>query len=147
MVFPADILPKGPNIYSCADIFLPANSEDGKAGQVDNALSITAFFLDLDNAPSEPVISAPIRLHIVVESSLGRYQSFWKIEPIPVADGNRLSAKTRFERVQSGLARRFGGDHIIDLPRVMRYPFAFPESCRSMESPNTARRIYRNLPN
>ncbi len=60
MVFPADILPQGPNIYSCAGVFLTMNRGDGKSRQVDNALSITAFFLDLDGAPLEPVMSASI---------------------------------------------------------------------------------------
>ncbi len=89
---------------------------------MDNALSIVAFFLRLDGAPLEPVMSVSIKPHIIVESSPGTYESFWKIRPIPIADGNRPFAKTLFERVQSGLARRFGGDHIIDLPRVMRMP-------------------------
>ncbi len=78
MVLPADILPQGPNIYSCAGVFSLIDRGDGKAGQVDNALSITAFFVDLDGAPLEPVMSAPIQQNIIAEppqgiSRFGRY--------------------------------------------------------------------------
>ena len=105
-----------------AGIFLMVNRGDGQGRHSDNVISIEAFFLDLDGAPLDPVRSAPILPHVIVESSPDRYQSFWKIEPIPVKNGNRPAARTLFERVQSGLERQYGGDHIIDLPRVMRVP-------------------------
>ncbi len=106
-----------------AAVFLLVNRGDSKGRQVDNVLSIVRFFLDLDDAPLEPVMDAPIGPHIVVEPSQSRYQSFWKIEPISVTDDNRTSAKTSFERLESSSAQRFEGDYIVKLPRIVRHPF------------------------
>jgi hypothetical protein len=52
-----------------AGVFLMVNGGDGLGRQVDNVLSIRAFFLDLDGAPMEPVMNAAILPNIVVASS------------------------------------------------------------------------------
>jgi hypothetical protein len=106
-----------------AGIFLMVNEGDGKGRCAENIISIRSFFLDLDGAPLDPVRSAPILPHIIVESSPGRYQSFWKISPLTISNGNFRTGKTIFESVQKGLAARFGGDTVCcDPSRVMRIP-------------------------
>ncbi len=85
-----------------AGILLMVNRGNGEGRHSDNVISIEAFFLDLDGAPLDPVKSAPIPPHVIVESSPGRYQSFWKIRPILVGNGNNGNAALQDRTISKG---------------------------------------------
>jgi hypothetical protein len=100
-----------------AGIFFMVNRGDGRGRCTKNVTGVRALFVDLDGAPLEPVLAAPLVPDIVVETSPGRYHVYWKV------DGIKLS---EFSHFQIELASRFGGDpNIKDLPRVMRLPGFF----------------------
>ena len=69
------------------------------------------------------VLKSPIKPHVIVETSPGHYQVWWRIEPIPVTDANRDHSSELFRKVQRGIADRFGGDrHVSGLCGVARIP-------------------------
>jgi putative DNA primase/helicase len=95
-------------------IFFMVNEGDGLGRSSENVTRVRALFIDLDGAPLEPVLCAPLSPHAIVNSSPGRYQVYWMIEDCPL---------NRFEGLQMALARRFDGDRSVkDLCRVMRLP-------------------------
>lgn len=97
-----------------AGCFVMVNRGDMKGRNIANVKSVRALFLDLDGAPLEPVLEAPIRPPIVCESSPGKFHAYWPIEGIPLSD---------FKRAQKAIAANYGGDaKVCDLPRVMRLP-------------------------
>lgn len=78
-----------------------------------NVIRIRANWIDLDGAPIDPVLAAPLRPDIVVESSPSKWHAYWRTD-CPVE---------QFEAVQLALAAHFGGDpSVADLARVMRLP-------------------------
>ena len=97
-----------------AGCFVMVNRGDGTGRSIANVKSVRALFLDLDGAPLEPVLAAPIRPPIVCESSPGKFHAYWPIEGLPLQD---------FRRAQKAIAAHYGGDATVcDLPRVMRLP-------------------------
>lgn len=96
-------------------IFVAVNQTDGKGRETPNITKVRAFFVDLDGAPLEPVMQAPLPLHILVESGgAGRWHAYWLVRDCPL---------DQFRAVQKALIQRFGSDPCIhDLPRVMRLP-------------------------
>jgi P4 family phage/plasmid primase-like protien len=95
-------------------IFFMVNEGDGLGRSSENVTRVRALFIDLDGAPLEPVLCAPLSPHAIVNSSPGRYQVYWMIEGCPL---------NRFEGLQMALARKFDGDRSVrDLCRVMRLP-------------------------
>jgi len=97
-----------------AGIFVMVNRGDGNGRKSENVVSVRAFFVDLDGAPIEPVMTAPVKPHIIVESSPGRYHAYWKVSDCSLKE---------FGPIQKALAEKFNGDtSICDLPRVMRLP-------------------------
>jgi hypothetical protein len=98
-----------------AGIYVTVNKTDGKGRKKSNIMRVRASFVDLDGAPIEPVNSAGIKPHIVVESSPNRFHAYWCYI-------GRMPLRV-FEPLQRGLAARFNGDPAVhDLPRVMRLP-------------------------
>lgn len=77
---------------------------------------IRAVFADLDGAPLEPIYECGLEPHIVVQSSPGKYHVYWLVDP-----GDPLPLD-QFKGVQRAVARRFDGDRVHDLPRVLRLP-------------------------
>ena len=97
-----------------AGIFVMVNTGDLKGRASKNVLSVRAAFVDLDGSPIQPVLDGPLKPHIVVESSPGKYHAYWLV------DGIELTA---FKAVQQSLALRFNADpSVCDLPRVLRLP-------------------------
>lgn len=97
-----------------AGVFVMVNSGDLKGRTAKNVQRVRAAFVDLDGAPIEPVLEAPLQPHIVVESSPGRFHAYWLTDGI---------SNQEFRAVQEMLARRFDGDPVVkDLARVMRLP-------------------------
>jgi hypothetical protein len=96
-----------------AGIYVTVNETDGGGRKATNITRIRALFDDLDGAPIEPVNTAKITPHIIVESSPGRFHPYWSFI-------GRMPLKV-FEPLQKALAARFKGDPAVhDLPRVMR---------------------------
>jgi hypothetical protein len=98
-----------------AGIYVTVNETDGKGRKKTNIVRVRAPFVDLDGSPIEPVNSAEVKPHIVVESSSSRFHAYWRFTgEIPLKD---------FEPLQKALAARFGGDSSVHDPsRVMRLP-------------------------
>lgn len=100
-----------------AGIFVMVNRGDLKGRRGANVQSVRALFVDLDGSPLDPVLEAPLKPDIIVETSPQRYQALW------IVDGIALEEFTFW---QQQLAARFGGDpEICDLPRVSRIPGFF----------------------
>jgi hypothetical protein len=100
-----------------AGIFVTVNETDFNGRSEENIVRVRALFVDLDGSPIEPVRSDEkmLKPHIVVESSPGRWHTYWLI-------GFKLKAKN-FTAAQKKLIARYHGDEAInDLPRVMRLP-------------------------
>ncbi|MFP7721412.1 DNA-primase RepB domain-containing protein [Lysobacter sp. A3-1-A15] len=97
-----------------AGVFVMVNRGDGYGRKASNVTGIRALFVDLDGASIEPVLAAPIRPRIVVESSPGKWHAYWPVVDIPT---------DHFSAAQKVLAARFGADpKVHDKPRVMRLP-------------------------
>jgi hypothetical protein len=98
-----------------AGIFVCVNETDGQGRTEKNIERVRALFVDLDGAPLDPVRQSDRPPHIMVASSPGRWQAFW----LATIGGIKLD---QFSALQKGLAARYGGDDVHDLPRVMRLP-------------------------
>ena len=97
-----------------AGVFVMVNTGNGKGRCNANVQHIRAYFADLDGAPLEPIRSAPLAPHIVIESSPGRWHAYWLVNDAPLAT---------FKCVQVAIAKRFASDvSVNDLCRVMRLP-------------------------
>lgn len=97
-----------------AGCFVMVNRGDMTGRRERNVQAARAVFLDLDGAPLEPVMTAPLTPAITCESSPGKYHAYWPVADMP------LSA---FRVAQQALAAKYGGDpKVCDLPRVMRIP-------------------------
>lgn len=107
-------------------IYALVNAGDGRGRKTENITAITSVFLDLDNAPLEPVVSCPLKPHAILQTSPERFQVRWRIEPIPVTPRNLESARRVYYGVQRGIANYFDGDPAnVDLARVARIPGLF----------------------
>lgn len=97
-----------------AGVFLTINRTDGHGRTADNIIGVRAVFADLDGAPLEPVLQAPLEPHVIVASSPGRWHCYWRVEDCP---------REQFRPLQLAIARKFHSDEkVADLPRVMRLP-------------------------
>lgn len=95
-------------------IFVMVNAGDGRGRKAANVRAVRALFVDLDGAPLEPVLNAPIAPHLVTETSPGRWHAFWLVEGVSL---------DRFSHLQAQLAKKFDADPSVkDLCRVMRLP-------------------------
>ena len=97
-----------------AGIFVMVNQGNQKGRSNSNVVDIRAVFIDLDGSPIDPVLNAPLKPHIVIESSPNKYHAYWLVDGL---------SKDKFKAIQQTLARKFNGDSkVCDLPRVMRVP-------------------------
>lgn len=133
---------KDANNAGCG-IYFTINATDGKGRKENNITHIRALAVDLDGAPLAPVLECELSPHYVIESSRGRYQCYWLINPIPISSFSSIEeAKSKFATWQIALARKFGGDESIkDLSRVMRVPGFFhrkngPQKSKVLEQSN-----------
>ena len=98
-----------------AGIFVTVNRTDLLGRKTQNVTAVRAVFVDLDGAPLEPIIDCFCEPHIIVESSYGRWHTYWLVD-----EGFQ---KSQFSHLQTTLAKKFNGDRQVkDLPRVMRLP-------------------------
>lgn len=97
-----------------AGVFWTVNTTNGTGRKARDVVRVRALFVDLDGAPLEPVQTAPLRPHCIVESSPARWHAYWRIADCPLGS---------FLTLQKALATRFQADaSVCDLPRVMRLP-------------------------
>jgi RecA-family ATPase len=87
----------------------------------ENIVGVRVYFADCDAVPTEKIDSGISALglvpHIGVQSSRGRYHSYWCVSDAPL---------TGFAETQKKLSALLGSDpQVCDLPRVMRIP-GFP---------------------
>jgi len=97
-----------------AGVFVAINCTDGKGRKTENITSVRAIFVDLDGSPLEPILSAPLAPHLIIESSPKRYHAYWVVEEMP---------RENFSFMQKQFIELFQADpKVHDLPRVMRLP-------------------------
>jgi len=104
-----------------AGIFVMVNAGDGviRSGSktcrtAANVLRIRSLFVDLDGAPTAPVLSSALPPDWIVQSSHDRWHTYWLVDDCPLH---------AFDPTQAALTARFGGDPSVkDLPRLMRVP-------------------------
>lgn len=96
-----------------AGIFVMVQEGDGKGRTNANVTGIRAVFLDLDGTPMPRRSTLPLRPHVGVASSPGRFHLYWRVRNVPIA---------AYRPIQKWLAQRYRGDNVIDPARVMRVP-------------------------
>lgn len=96
-----------------AGAYAMVNTGDGKGRKNNNVRAITGIFLDLDGSSIEPVLECPVKPHVIIQTSPKKFQTRWKINPVPVNDNNRDASCELFRRIQKGVAQRFGGDKSV----------------------------------
>ena len=89
-----------------AGVFVAVNRTDCKGRKRENIKRVRAVSLDLDGAPLDPVLQCKLKPHLVVETSPGRYQCFWRVKKLPL---------DKFKGVERSIAKRFDGDPAIAL--------------------------------
>lgn len=109
-----------------AGIFVTINETDGVKRKAENIKSIRCIFVDLDGAPLVMLKKCPIKFHLLVESSPGRYHAYLKINPVPVTETTKEEMANLFSAIQSKFADLSQGDHSVgSLCQVMRCPGFF----------------------
>ena len=97
-----------------AGIFVTVNETDFRGRKATNIKRVRAVFIDGDGAPLEPILAYSKQPHIIVDSSPGRFHSYWLVSDVD---------RSKFSDIQKALIRRFDSDpEVNDLPRVMRLP-------------------------
>ena len=97
-----------------AGVYFVVNYCDGAGRSSSNVTRVRSLFVDLDGAPVEPLMNCEIKPHVIVESSPGRYQAFWRCKSVALGE---------FTPVQKALIKKFNADPACkDLGRVMRVP-------------------------
>jgi hypothetical protein len=95
-----------------AGIFVTVNESTGKGRCNANIIRVRALFLDTDGAAYPAHL--PLKPHIVVQSSPGRWHLYFLVDGVALED---------FGVIQAALAEKYGTDSTItDLCRVMRLP-------------------------
>lgn len=98
-------------------IFACVNETDGQGRFASNITRVRSLFVDLDGAPLEPILAAPLEPHMIVESSPDRWHAYYLVTDCGLEE---------FSSLQRRLAQQFAGDPVVcDLPRVMRLPGFF----------------------
>ena len=92
-----------------AGVCVAVNINDGRGRARPNITSVRALFLDLDGAPLDPVHKCPLRPHIQVETSPGRFHFYWLVSDFDLAN---------YENTQRAVAKRFDGDPAVALLTV-----------------------------
>jgi hypothetical protein len=98
-----------------AGVFVMVNAGDQRGRKAENVVRVRAHFVDLDKPGIDPLFTAEVPPHIVVESSAGKWHAYWLAEAGASLD--------EFSALQRSLAERFMGDTVVcDVARIMRLP-------------------------
>ncbi|MFC1833124.1 primase C-terminal domain-containing protein [Thermodesulfobacteriota bacterium] len=104
-------------------VYAMVNRGDGRGRKNESVTAITSAFVDLDGDPLEPVLNLPLKPHIILATSEGRYQGRWKLKPTEVTPANREEMKHLFRQLQRGIASKVGGDPAVcGLAQLARVP-------------------------
>ncbi|KIZ47844.1 hypothetical protein OO17_02185 [Rhodopseudomonas palustris] len=96
-------------------IFYSSNPSDGAGVKNNNIVAVRALPLDLDTTRPPADWDGGLRPHVLIESSPGRFQALFMIEPTTAFDEAARMAKR--------LAMLYGGDpNVSDRARVLRLP-------------------------
>jgi hypothetical protein len=96
-------------------VFYCLNTSDGKGVKNANITAVRTLPLDLDNSKPPAVWAGDLRPHCLLETSPGRWQALFMIEP--TTDFDKAAQTVR------RLALLYGGDpSVADRARVMRLP-------------------------
>jgi putative DNA primase/helicase len=87
-----------------AAVCVTVNMTDGRGRTRPNITDVRALFVDLDGAPPDPVRECPLRPHIQVETSPGRFHFYWLVSNFDLAD---------YANTQRAVAERFDGDPAV----------------------------------
>jgi len=113
-----------------AGVFVCINQTDLQGRKSTNIVRIRALFVDLDDAPLDPVRLHSIHPTMIVETSPSRWHCYWVMDDCPINE---------FVSAQEKLIKAFNGDPAVkDLPRVMRLPGFFHQKAE----PRLVRIIY-----
>ena len=97
-----------------ACVSVTINETDFRGRSKGNIARVRALWVDGDGVPLEPVLADPRKVHIVVESSPGRWHGYWRVGCV---------AFDQFSAKQEVLIALYGGDPgVKDLSRAMRLP-------------------------
>lgn len=98
-----------------AGVHVMVNAGDLRGRAARSVFRVRAVFIDTDGVPYPAPL--PLKPHLVVQSSSGRWHLYWLLSGLELSD---------FGVLQEALAERYGTDPSIkDLPRVMRLPGFF----------------------
>ncbi len=98
---------------SGAGVYLMVNEGNLKGRSAKNVVRVRALFADFDGIPLP--CEWPLEPSITVESSQGKYHTYWLLADTLLLDD--------FKPLQKAIAKVFGSDEkVCDLPRVMRLP-------------------------
>lgn len=97
-----------------AGVFVTVNETNGRGRTKADIKRIRALFVDLDGSPLQPVLQAPVRPHIVTQTSRGRFHAYWRVRDCGL-DQAEPALKQLIERYQADPA-------CSDLSRVLRLP-------------------------
>ncbi len=97
-----------------AGVFVTVNKTAGIGRKKPDITQVRALFVDLDGAPLEPLLSAPVSPHIVTQTSPGRFHAYWRVSDCPV---------DQCESALKQLIGRYDADKSCsDRSRVLRLP-------------------------
>src|SRR5262245_5723782 len=97
-----------------ACISITVNETNFRGRSKGNIVRVRALWVDLDGAPLEPVLADPRQVHIVVETSPGRWHAYWLVTGVVL---DQFTAK------QKALTALYNSDSgVHDLPHAMRLP-------------------------
>lgn len=95
-------------------IFIMVNQGDLQGRKAANVLRVRAHFIDIDDAPIDPVLASELPPPILVESSPNKWHAYWQVDDCPL---------DQFKQRQQALIQKFSADPTaIDLCRVLRMP-------------------------
>ncbi len=95
-----------------AGVYFVVNYCDGAGRSASNVTRVRALFVDLDGSPVDPVLNCALKPNVILESSPGRYQAFWRTKNVSLGE---------FTPLQKALIKKFDADPSCkDLGRVMR---------------------------
>lgn len=98
------------------EVAMMINQSNGKGRSSSGVNKVNALFADFDdgNMTFEKLMDLPIKPHMIVESSPGKYHAYWLVANCDV---------DQFKPVMRALAHKLGSDpNVTDLARVMRMP-------------------------
>ena len=95
-----------------AGVYFVPNRTNTEGRGAENIVAVRAVFVDLDDAPVEPVLNCSAPPSVVIQTSPGRHQAFWRCSHVAVSE---------FTQVQKALIKKFNADPACkDLSRLMR---------------------------